>query len=202
MSAPSAAAGPPPAPRRGRLFVVSAPSGAGKSTLRRAVFEAFPDLRYSVSYTTRRPRPGEIEGRDYRFISAAEFREGIAAGRWAEWAEVHGHYYGTAAEDLERARDEGADLWLEIDVQGARQILERFPESVTIFILPPSLEALRERMVLRGTETPEEIALRLRNAAHEMAQQHRFRHRIVNDDLEAARRELVALVASYRQGAA
>jgi guanylate kinase len=191
-------------PQRGpaHLFIVSAPSGAGKSTLRAALLEAFPDMRYSVSHTTRRPRPGEVDGRDYHFISPQEFREGIEAGRWAEWAEVHGNYYGTSAESLARALAEGVDLLLEIDVQGARQIVERFPESVTIFILPPSLEALRARMAARGTESPEELAVRMRNAEAEMAQQHLYRHRIVNDDLEAARREMVALIAAYRQGAA
>lgn len=196
-----AAEGAPPAPsgRTGRLFIISAPSGAGKTTLRRAALARFPDLTYSVSFTTRAPRAGERDGRDYVFISAAEFEAGIRDGRWAEWARVHGHCYGTSAQVLESACAAGRDLLLDIDVQGAQQICRRFPESVTIFILPPSLAVLEERLRARGTDRPEAIELRLRNARKEMEQKDRYRHVIVNDDLETAVAKLTAVLDSYRR---
>ncbi len=183
----------------GHVFILSAPSGAGKTTLRRAVLARLPALGYSVSYTTRPPRAGEVDGRDYVFLSAGVFEEGIRSGRWAEWARVHGNYYGTSAEVLSRALAEGRDILLDIDVQGARQIRSRFPQSVTIFILPPSLEILEARLRSRGTDRPEEIGLRLRNAHAEMAQKESYRHVIVNDDLPTAVQELLAVIGSYRK---
>jgi guanylate kinase len=181
------------------VFILSAPSGAGKTTLRRAVLDRFADIRYSVSFTTRPQRVGEVDGRDYHFISATEFEEGIRSGRWAEWAKVHENYYGTSAEVLEQALAAGRDILLDIDVQGARQILRRFPQSVTIFILPPSLEILEARLRGRGTDTADAIRIRIRNAVGEMAQKERYRHVITNDDLAAAIRELTALIGSYRK---
>ena len=135
--APSADAG-----HKGRLFVVSAPSGAGKTTLCRAVLDRLPGLHYSVSYTTRRPRSGEQDRIAYHFISKEEFVRGISSGRWAEWAEVHGHYYGTSAAFIDRELKSGHDILLDIDVQGAMQIRKRFADSVTIFIMPPSRRSL------------------------------------------------------------
>jgi guanylate kinase len=132
------------------------------------------------------------------FISPAEFEGGIRDGRWAEWARVHGHYYGTSARALEQARAAGRDMLMDIDVQGAQQICRRFPESVTIFILPPSLEALEQRLRARGTDRPEAIELRLRNARREMEQKDGYRHVIVNDDLDTAISELTAILDSYR----
>jgi guanylate kinase len=184
--------------RRGTLFVLSAPSGAGKTTLRRAVLARFPDLVYSVSTTTRPPRPGEVDGRDYVFIPRADFEAGIRDGRWAEWAQVHGNYYGTSARTLREAADAGTDVLLDIDVQGARQICRLFPESVTVFIMPPAFEVLAERLTRRGTDSPEAVQVRLRNARHEMDERHWYRHVIVNDDLETAVAELAAVIASYR----
>lgn len=184
--------------RRGTLFVLSAPSGAGKTTLRRAALARFPDVVYSVSTTTRPPRPGEVDGRDYIYISRADFEAGIRDGRWAEWAQVHGNYYGTSARTLREAADAGTDVLLDIDVQGARQICRRFPESVTVFIMPPSFEVLAERLARRGTDSPEAVQLRLCNARHEMEERHWYRHVIVNDDLETAVAELAAVIASYR----
>jgi guanylate kinase len=188
--------------RRGTLFVLSAPSGAGKTTLRRAVLARFPDLVYSVSTTTRAPRPGEVGGRDYVFIPRAEFEAGIRDGRWAEWAQVHGNYYGTSARTLREAAAAGTDVLLDIDVQGARQICGLFPESVTVFIMPPSFEVLADRLTRRGTDGPEAMQVRLRNARHEMDERHWYRHVIVNDDLETAVAELVAVIASYRRSTA
>jgi guanylate kinase len=155
-------------------------------------------MRYSVSFTTRPPRPGEENGRDYVFVTAPEFEAGIRSGRWAEWARVHGNYYGTSADVLAQSLSAGCDILLDIDVQGARQICARFPESVTIFIMPPSLEVLRQRLASRGTDRPEVIALRIENAGREMAQRDVYRHVVVNDDLETAITELIHLIASYR----
>lgn len=192
---------PPPtdaAPRRGSLFVLSAPSGAGKTTLRKALLTRFPDLVYSVSTTTRAPRSGEVDGRDYVFIPQAEFEAGIRDGRWAEWAQVHGNYYGTSARTLADAMDAGRDVLLDIDVQGARQISARVPECVTIFIMPPSFDVLAQRLTGRGTESPEALRVRLDNARREMDERHWYRHVIVNDELETAVEELAAIVASYK----
>jgi guanylate kinase len=184
--------------RRGTLFVLSAPSGAGKTTLRRAVLARFPGMTYSVSTTTRPPRPGEVDGRDYVFIPPAEFEAGIREGRWAEWAQVHGNYYGTSAQTLREAAEAGTDVLLDIDVQGARQIAQRFPECVTVFIMPPSFKALAQRLTGRGTDSPESVALRLRNARQEMEERHWYRHIVVNDELATAVEELSAIIASYR----
>jgi guanylate kinase len=182
---------------KGRLFVVSAPSGAGKTTLCNAVRRRCKDLAYSVSYTTRASRPGERHGQDYFFISTEEFETGIAQARWAEWARVHGNLYGTSARWISETLHLGRDILLDIDVQGARQILQRFPEAITIFIRPPSLEVLRQRLLQRGTEDRDAIDLRLANARSEMAQQQFYHHVLVNDDLQTATRELIELFRKY-----
>jgi guanylate kinase len=184
----------------GRLFIISAPSGAGKSTLCRVVRQRLPDLRYSVSYTTRNPRGEEKNGIDYHFISPAAFRKGINAGKWAEWAEVHGNYYGTSAEFIDRTLGEGCDVLLDIDVQGMEQILKRYPDSVTIFIMPPSLAVLRQRLQDRGTDSAASISKRLDNAAAELRQRKRYRHIVVNDRLEEAVEKLTAIIAVRRTG--
>lgn len=189
---------PGPTIKPGHLFIVSAPSGAGKSTLCRAVLAHFSDLLYSISHTTRPPRKGEQNGVDYYFIPKNEFEKGIARRRWAEWAEVHGNYYGTAAEFLDQGLSDGSDILLDIDVQGTRQILERYPGGITIFILPPSLEVLKQRLKARGTESPAVIAVRLNNAQKEMAQQDLYRHIVINDRLQAAIAEMIAIFESYR----
>ena len=184
--------------RPGHLFILSAPSGAGKSTLCRAVRDRFPDLLYSISYTTRRPRPGEQNGVDYYFIAKDEFEKNIARGKWAEWAEVHGNYYGTSADLLDRGLNGGQDILLDIDVQGMHQILKRYPAGITIFIMPPSLDTLRYRLETRGTDSPEAIAVRLSNAQKEMAQKDLYRHVIVNDLLADAVAELIGIFEKYR----
>ena len=187
--------------RQGLLFVISAPSGAGKTTLCKSVRSEFPDMRYSVSYTTRKPRSGEREGVDYHFITAEEFKERIRQGRWAEWAEVHGNIYGTAADVIDEGLSAGRDILLDIDVQGAVQIRARYPECITIFIMPPDMETLRRRLETRGTDDQKEIARRLKNAEKEMAQRDLYRHVIINDGLAEAQDELKLLIRHYRAGA-
>jgi len=182
----------------GFLFIISAPSGAGKSTLCDAVLDRFPDLVYSVSYTTRSPRIGEKNGVDYHFIAKDEFEKGIARHRWAEWAEVHDHYYGTSADFLNEELSVGRDILLYIDIQGTRQILQRYPDGVTIFIMPPSLETLKSRLQSRGTDSPEVIAVRLKNAREEMAQKDLYRHIITNTRLTDAVAELITIFENYR----
>jgi len=184
--------------KTGLLFIISAPSGAGKSTLCRAVRERFADLVYSISYTTRPPRGGEQNGVDYHFIAKDEFEKGIASGRWAEWAEVHDHYYGTSAEFLDGELSVGRDILLDIDIQGTRQILQRYPDGVTIFILPPSLEVLKSRLHFRDTDSPEVIAVRLKNAREEIAQKDFYRHIITNDRRAVAVTELITRIEKYR----
>lgn len=182
----------------GHLFIVSAPSGAGKSTLCSAMIHRYADIRYSISSTTRPPRAGEKEGLDYFFLGHSEFKRRIKQGYWAEWAEVHGHFYGTSSEFLDDKLKEGQDLLLDIDVQGTRQMLERYPDSVTIFIMPPSLAVLKTRLELRGTDAKEVIERRLIAAEAEMAQKDLYRHIIVNDELEEAIDRFSDIIASYR----
>jgi guanylate kinase len=182
----------------GLLFILSAPSGAGKSTLCRAVRKHFPDLLYSISYTTREPRKGEQNGVDYHFISKAAFERRIARNQWAEWAEVHGNYYGTSVEFIDGGLTDGRDILLDIDVQGTCRILKRYPDAITIFIMPPSLEALRCRLEIRGTDSPDAIALRLENAKQEMSCKDLYRHVIVNDRLSDAVAELIGIIERYR----
>jgi guanylate kinase len=192
------AQGPTAGRPTGRLFILSAPSGAGKTTLCAALRQRYPDLSYSVSYTTRRPRRGEIDGKDYLFITPEEFEQGISEGRWAEWARVHGNYYGTSARWIARTLDCGEHVLMDIDLQGARQMVERFPRAITVFIMPPSMEELERRLRLRGTDNAETIALRLENALKEISQKDFCRHILINDDLETATRRLMALVDAYR----
>ena len=182
----------------GHLFIISAPSGAGKSTLCRAVLDHFSNLLYSISYTTRAPRQGEHNGVDYYFIDNDEFEKGIARRQWAEWAEVHGNYYGTSARFLDKRLSAGGDILLDIDVQGTRQILERYPDGITIFIMPPSLEILKQRLEVRGTDSPEVIAVRLDNAQKEIAQKHIYRHIVTNDRLPDATAQMTTIFESYR----
>lgn len=182
---------------QGRLFIVSAPSGAGKTTLCDAVRRRRGDLAYSISFTTRSPRPGETHGKDYFFISRDAFEEGIAQGRWAEWAKVHDNLYGTSAEWISRTLAQGIDILMDIDVQGTRQLLKRFPDAVTIFIAPPSMEVLEERLRQRGGDDAKTIALRLRNAAAEMDQKSLYRHVLINDDLDRAKEEFTSIIESY-----
>ncbi len=184
----------------GNLFILSAPSGAGKTTLCRALLERFPDIVYSISYTTRPPRGNEINGKDYFFIEKNVFEDKIKQGDWAEWAEVHGNYYGTSRQFLVASMEKGVDILLDIDVQGTRRILEHFPDSVTIFIMPPSMDILRIRLESRATDSQEVIQRRLRDARKEIEQRHIYRHIIINDKLEDAVNSLIRIVTLYRSG--
>ncbi len=186
-------------PKRGHLFIISAPSGAGKTTLAKAVLQQFTDILYSISYTTRKPRAEERDGVDYHFISKQDFKKGINKGRWAEWAEVYGNYYGTSAEFIEKSLLSGCDIFLDIDVQGTLQILKHYPDSVTIFILPPSVNALRKRLEMRGSDSKAVIEKRLVNARKEMAHKKMYRHIIVNDTLSSAIEEISAIFKKYHQ---
>lgn len=183
--------------REGCLFVVSAPSGAGKTTLCREVLKRLPDLKYSISYTTRTPRKGEEHGRDYFFISPDEFQRRIESDQWAEWAEVHGNYYGTSALFLEQRLARGNDILLDIDVQGAQQIMRRYPGCITIFIMPPSPEILARRLAGRGTDSKEVIEKRLRNSREEMARKDLYHYIVINDHLPEAIEELTDIIRRH-----
>ena len=185
-----------------KLFVISGPSGAGKGTLVTRVRERRSNLGLTVSATTRAPRKGEVDGVNLRIedvLTREEFDRRVANGEFVEWAEVHGNCYGTLVSEVTSKLASGASLILEIDVQGALQVKERFPEAVLIFIKPPSLEVLRERLVGRGTETPETIELRMANAADELALADRYDDVVVNDDLDRATDELVRVLDMHER---
>lgn len=183
----------------GRLFIVSAPSGAGKSTLCRMLTERLPALRYSISTTTRAPRQGEIDGVDYFFTDLETFKAGIQANQWAEWAQVHGNYYGTSAVFIDAERAAGHDVLLDIDVQGTVQLCAKYPDAITIFIMPPSSDVLRQRLEQRGADSPDIIDKRMTNARREMAQRGAYRHTVINDCLETAAETLVSIVRGYQE---
>jgi guanylate kinase len=179
-----------------KVFVITGPSGVGKGTLIRGLRERVPELALSVSATTRAPRPGEREGVDYHFLTPAEFEIRVAAGEFVEHATYSGNRYGTLRSELERHLDRGVPVVLEIEVQGARQIRTAMPEAVQVFIVPPSDEALRARLVGRGTDSAEQVDARMRTAQRELAARDEFAHVVVNDRLERATDELVAIVRS------
>lgn len=187
------------APPSGKLYVISAPSGAGKSTLVLRLLARVPELAYSISHTTRSPRGAERDGEDYHFVSVPEFTRIRDTGGFAEWARVHDNFYGTSKERLEAFLKAGKSVVLDIDVQGARQVLGHYPEAVTIFVKPPSLEELERRLKNRGTDSPETIKKRRRNAEGEMAQEHLYRHVLVNDDLDRATDELTGIIRGYEE---
>lgn len=180
-------------------LVISAPSGAGKTTLARLLRQRHPEVVFSVSATTRAPRPAEVDGRDYHFVGRDEFVRMRDAGELIEWAEVHGNFYGTPLENVRRAKARGEFLLLDIDVQGARQIRERVPDAVLVFILPPSGTVLVERLKARGTEDAAVLRRRLTNAEDEIHAAPEFDHVVVNDDLETAVAELEAILRGERE---
>jgi guanylate kinase len=176
------------------VFVITGPSGVGKGTLIRLLRERVPELALSVSATTRPPRPGETQGEHYHFISDEEFARHVADGDFVEWAEYSGRRYGTLREELDRHTSGGRPVVLEIEVQGARQVRETLPDAVQIFIRPPSDEALRERLIGRGTDTDEQVEARLEVAEQELAAAGEFPHVVVNDRLHEAVEELAGIV--------
>jgi guanylate kinase len=185
---------PPPPPRRGRLFVITAPSGAGKTSLVRALMEREPSLRFSISYTTRPQRPTETAGHDYFFVTRDEFEAMVTRGEFLEHARVFDNQYGTARAQVEASLRSGRDLILEIDWQGAQQIRRAMPESVSIFILPPSRHELERRLRGRGPDSEDVIQRRLRDAASDMTHWNEFDFVVVNDVFERALDDLLGVV--------
>lgn len=183
---------------RGSIIVVSAPSGSGKTTLIQRLLSGLPGLRFSVSYTTRPPRHGEKDGRDYFFVARKEFERMIQAGEFVEWAEVVGHLYGTARKQLRAAEEAGDDILLDIDVQGHSQVREKLAQAVSIFILPPSFQELERRLRRRKSDAPEVIERRLRNACHEIGHWKEYDFLVVNDKLRSATKSLRAIVEAAK----
>ena len=180
--------------KRGKLFVIAAPSGAGKTSLVRALMQLRPTLRFSISYTTRKQRPNERHSHDYFFVDKAEFERMVAAGDFLEHARVFDNYYGTSRQQVEQLLDESQDLLLEIDWQGAQQIRRALPECRSIFVLPPSREALEQRLRGRGTDSDEVIARRLRDSLADLSHWSEFDYIVVNDDFDRATADLQAIV--------
>ncbi|HHL39525.1 MAG TPA: guanylate kinase [Deltaproteobacteria bacterium] len=187
--------------KRGIPFIVSAPSGTGKTTLCRMAVERFGDLRESISYTTRPPREGEVDGIDYRFVDAAVFDEMVRTDRFVEYAEVHGNRYGTSARDLAALLDSGEDVILDIDVQGAEKVRRSVEGGVYIFILPPSLETCEARLRARGKDSDETIRRRLLQARHEIGCAALYDYIIINDRLEEAFTKLSSIIVAERSRA-
>lgn len=184
--------------RRGHLVVIAGPSGTGKGTVVRRLLDTIPDLVLSVSVTTRKPRPAEVDGVDYRFVSDEEFDRLVAEERLLEWAEIVGHRSGTPKAPVEEVLASGRDVVLEIDVQGAGWVRRRSPEAVLIFLQPPSLEELERRLRSRGTETEEKLRVRLARAEVEMGERGNFDHVVVNDDVGRAAAEVAAILGDIR----
>jgi guanylate kinase len=183
---------------RGSLFIVSAPSGAGKTTLCKKLVSSLPCLKFSVSYTTRRPRPREVNDRDYTFVSRKKFRAMADRDEFIEWAEVHGEFYGTSRKRLEELMDSGDDVILDIDTKGAMQIKGEYRGGVYIFVLPPSMETLRQRLENRMTDSKEEMSKRLRTAVSEIKTYMKYDYVIINDVIEKALGEFEAVIISHR----
>ena len=199
-SSTAPASGHPPSStdRRGILFIISAPSGTGKTTLCKQLTANLPSLWHSISYTTRKPRPGEEHGRDYYFVEEPIFQEMIARNDFVEWAHVYGHLYGTPWKSLTEKIEQGVDVLLEIDVQGAMQIKKRFEDSVSIFILPPSMTVLRSRLQTRASDTPEEIQQRLHKVKEEVWSFREYAYIVRNEDLDLSLRDLESIFWSER----
>jgi len=184
--------------KQGILFVVSAPSGTGKTTLCREMTIKLPNLTHYVSYTTRSPRPNEVDGREYFFVNETRFREMIERNEFAEWAEVHGNLYGTHNGHLLDIMNRGEDILLDIDSQGAIQMKKRFKDGVFIYILPPSFEVLKSRLTDRGSDSAEEIRKRLKKAKEEIWNYREYYYIVVNDDFEKALNDLESIIIAER----
>ena len=180
------------------IFIISAPSGAGKTTLLRKVMEKLPGLHFSVSYTTRSPRANETEGEDYHFVSPSVFQKMVQGDEFLEWAEVLGNRYGTAQKNVKILESKEIDLILDIDTQGAKRVIEKIDPAILIYILPPSLESLRERLMKRGLDPPEMIRFRLANAKRDMEEAKWYHYVIVNDRMEETVEQLKAIIMAER----
>lgn len=187
-----------PAGGRGMLIVVSSPSGGGKGTLIDRARKLVPNLSYSVSYTTRQPRPGEVNGREYFFVSLADFEEMKSQERFLEWAWVHGNVYGTSREQVLDELAKGRDIILEIDVQGASSVRALISDAVCIFILPPSFEVLKQRLITRGTDAAADLERRLQGAPAEVEHYREFQYVIINDEIERASGQLASIIFAER----
>jgi len=185
--------------REGLILILSAPSGAGKTSLCRELFKTFPDIRESISFTTRKPRVGEVDGVDYFFVTEQEFKRMIDDDAFAEWAVVHGNMYGTALKTLEEARKNGINLVLDIDCQGALKLKEQFDGGVYVFILPPSMDELRRRLESRSSDSQEVIERRIDKAADEIKESRWYDYIIINDNFEIACSELSSIVIAHRR---
>ncbi len=185
--------------RKGMLLVISGPSGTGKGTLIKRLMEEDPTLVFSVSATTRAPRPGEIEGVHYHFVTNEQYDQLVAEGAFVEYANVHGNRYGTLRSEVYQRLERGENVVLDIDVQGALNVIAHEKEKVSIFILPPSMKELRRRLTERGTETPEQVATRLGNAVWEISQKDKYQYKVVNDDMEECLRTLQAIIKAEKQ---
>ncbi|HEY9405091.1 MAG TPA: guanylate kinase [Pyrinomonadaceae bacterium] len=188
----------PVEPERGILFVISSPSGGGKGTLIRRILTHMPRLGYSVSWTTRAPRQGEVNGRDYHFVTLEDFMAARDRGEFLEWASVHGNFYGTSLKVVERELSVGRDIVLEIDVQGATAVRRIGIEAVSVFILPPSFEILRRRLTGRQSENSDSLALRLQNSRGEVEHYREFDYVVLNDDVDRAATQLASIVYAER----
>ena len=184
--------------KRGLLIVVSGASGTGKGTVCKKILSDLPEVAYSISATTRAPRPGEVDGKEYYFLSVAEFKSWIADGKFLEHAEVYGNFYGTPLNKIEERLNRGEDILLEIDVQGALNVKRKCPEGVYIFLLPPSLEELKRRIEGRGTETPESLNRRMKNALAEINVGLEYDYVVVNDSIENAAEKIKAILTAER----
>jgi guanylate kinase len=182
----------------GRLVVISGPSGVGKDTVLRELFRIAPSMHYSVSYTTRAPRAGEVDGVSYTFVDEDTFRRLADHGEFLEWANVHGNLYGTSLQRVREALARDEDIVLKIDVQGAAQVRQKAPEALLIFLLPPSEEALQRRLTERGTDDPASVERRRQDAVRELAEAAHYDHRVVNDDVGRAAREILDIVDATR----
>ena len=185
--------------REGLILILSAPSGAGKTSLCRELFKTFPDIKESISYTTREPRSGEVDGEAYHFVSQEEFERMVDEEAFAEWALVHGNMYGTALKTLEEARNNGVSLVLDIDCQGALKLKEQFEGGVFVFIVPPSMDELRRRLESRSSDSQDVIERRIARAADEIKESRWYDYIIINDDFEVAAGELAAIVVAQRR---
>lgn len=181
----------------GHIFVISAPSGTGKTTVIRRVIEDVPNLKLSVSCTTRHPRLGEKEGVDYYFISEGEFKSRIERGRFVEWAEYSGSFYGTPKDSIDKVLPD-TDVLLDIETEGAAKVKKKYPEAVLIFLVPPSFDELARRLQGRGTNTDEDMVRRIETARQEMSRRHEYDYQVVNENLDEACQEVIEIINYYR----